>query len=205
MLDRIVENEQLALAPFSHLVADPKAAIGRNDERQVAHEPRVEHAGVRGNSGPRLEEREHDRGTPAWNAGERSLLDRFPGPGAARDKFIVYAPIFAQEQRTPVLVFNQSPVCIEANGRILRLDVRPKALQSLLAKQSDELGAKGILCGLHSGSPGKISRLIILDLRKLGIGKDRRLLEIELAAAGGDVESPRKAGTPAFRRKAALA
>src|SRR3546814_17849444 len=63
MLETVVENQQLALAPVSRFGADAQPATVGHDQRQVTDEPRVEHAVVRlemGDGGEAREER--DRG-----------------------------------------------------------------------------------------------------------------------------------------------
>ena len=47
MLHAIVEDQQLAFAPASLLIADPKRAAGWNDQRQVADQPEIEQAMMR--------------------------------------------------------------------------------------------------------------------------------------------------------------
>ena len=50
MLDRVIESHQFAFDPLPRLVTDPKLALAGNDQRQVADQPRVDHARVRRNA-----------------------------------------------------------------------------------------------------------------------------------------------------------
>src|SRR5438067_1508352 len=75
MLDRVVERERLALAPFAGLAADPESAARRHDQRQMDDRAGVGDAGVRRDVLSCLEDRKENRRRAARNPGEREALD----------------------------------------------------------------------------------------------------------------------------------
>ena len=62
VLHGIVENPGLAFLPVADVVAYTENAVVRNDQRQVANQPRVGDPGVRGNAGVRRKQLKHHIG-----------------------------------------------------------------------------------------------------------------------------------------------
>ena len=170
--------------PLADLVADAEAATRRHDERQMADEPRIDHAGMRRDPCAGLEQREHHRRTPAGDSREVRPIDRLPGPRAALEQRRVGLAILAQEQGAPVAILDQRLVGVEAHVALIGLDVRPESVGALL-QQLDQLGADRRGRRLDRGCPVEAPRVVILDLRQLGVSEDRRALEILTTLAGG--------------------
>src|SRR4051812_33628160 len=78
MLDRVIEDEGLSLAPFGGYAPDSQAAIGRHDESEMTAQHLIGVPAVRSDPGSGLEPGEAS-GSHAWN-----VFDQFRSVGAKR-------------------------------------------------------------------------------------------------------------------------
>ena len=181
MLERIVEDDQLARAPFVHVRADAQAAARRRDDRQVTDQPRVEQAVMRLDVRARRQAREQRHRRSAGDLRDRHLGQRRHRGRKARGVRRHHLAAAPQVQRAPGGIVQQRIV----GQRPIRiaLDIRRKALGDGL-----QFGADRRRRRFQLGHPVEIGTTVEGALRQPFEIEHARLLLIQLAPAEQQVE-----------------
>ena len=164
VLDRVIEHPRLARQPLARRRADPEAASGRDDERQVHREARVGDAGMRGNPGIGVQDREKCRRRACLDPrAQRRGFEHPRGHRAARDVSGIYCALVPEEVGAPTARAVELAELIERH--VWReVDVR---LQSVAVghQHAQQLGTDLIAGGFDRIEPRKLRALEELDRR----------------------------------------